>query len=41
MSLLKKLHWKVLVLLAVVAGAAGIAWFEVFKWMQGRRAAWP
>ena len=29
------------VLLAVVAGAAGIAWFEVFKWMQGRRAAWP
>ena len=29
------------VLLAFVAGAAGIAWFEVFKSVQGRRATWP
>jgi Ca2+-transporting ATPase len=29
-----------IVLLAVVAGAAGIAWFEVFKSVRGRRVAW-
>jgi Ca2+-transporting ATPase len=29
------------VLLAFVASAAGIAWFEVFKSVQGRRVAWP
>jgi Ca2+-transporting ATPase len=27
------------VLLALVAGAAGIAWFELFKWAKGRKAA--
>ena len=27
------------VLLALVAGAAGIAWFELFKWAKGRKTA--
>jgi hypothetical protein len=27
------------VLLAFAAGAAGIAWFEVFKWAKGKRLA--